>query len=126
MSQALDQYRDQRRERMHAEVTRTIRDLDKRGLPINVSRVAAAANVSRQWLYDSPFREEIERLRDTSGSRAPRASARDTASEASLRGQNEALRQRLTELRSENADLRKELERALGLLRHQGSAPSGR
>lgn len=124
MSQALDQYRDQRRERMHAEVTRTIRDLDKRGLPINVSRVAAAANVSRQWLYDSPFREEIERLRDTS--RAPRASARDTASEASLRGQNEALRQRLTELRSENADLRKELERALGLLRHQGSAPSGR
>lgn len=124
MSQALDQYRDQRRERMHAEVTRTIRDLDKRGLPINVSRVAAAANVSRQWLYDSPFREEIERLRDTS--RAPRASARDTASEASLRGQNEALRQRLTEVRSENADLRKELERALGLLRHQGSAPSGR
>lgn len=124
MSQALDQYRDQRRERMHAEVTRTIRDLDKRGLPINVSRVAAAANVSRQWLYDSPLREEIERLRDTS--RAPRASARDTASEASLRGQNEALRQRLTELRSENADLRKELERALGLLRHQGSAPSGR
>lgn len=124
MSQALDHYREQRRERMHAEVTRTIRDLDKRGLPINVSRVAAAANVSRQWLYDSPFREEIERLRDTS--RAPRASARDTASEASLRGQNEALRQRLTELRSENADLRKELERALGLLRHQGSAPSGR
>ncbi len=119
MSDTLEEYRQQRRQRMQADVARAIRDLDKRGIPINMSRVASAAGVSRQWLYDSPFREEIEQLRDGGSGKVARSSARDSATDASLRGQNEALRQRLTELRAENAELRQELERALGLMRHR-------
>jgi outer membrane murein-binding lipoprotein Lpp len=115
---ALDRYRDERRSQMQAAVTRAMRELDKSGQPINISRVAAAAGVSRQWLYDSPFRAEIERLRERHvGTSSRRPPAKQTSSEASLRAQNEALRQRLKEMRKESAALRDALERALGRLR---------
>ncbi len=120
MSAGLDHYRQQRRNAMHADVTRALRDLDAAGLPINISRVAARAGVSRQWLYDSPHRAEIERLRErprtTTTSTRP---AREAASDASLRTQLEALRERLKQSRQENAELRTQLERALGLLRER-------
>ncbi|MFI6713307.1 hypothetical protein ACIBF7_43240 [Nonomuraea sp. NPDC050478] len=64
MTEALDRYRDDRRSRMQAAVANAMRKLDESGQPINISRVAAAAGVSRQWLYDSPFRAKIERLRE--------------------------------------------------------------
>ncbi|MFI1768634.1 DUF6262 family protein [Streptomyces sp. NPDC020800] len=118
MNDALNRYREERRTQMHADVTRALRDLDRAGKPINMSRVAAEAGVSRQWLYDSPFRDEIERLRQRPTRNAPKVRPiGEAASEASLRAQNEALRQRLREVREENAGLRQELARALGLLR---------
>ncbi|MEU9979592.1 DUF6262 family protein [Streptomyces sp. NPDC051014] len=118
MNDALDRYREERRTQMHTDVTRALRDLDRAGKPINMSRVAAAAGVSRQWLYDSPFRDEIERLRQRPPHNAPKVRPiSEASSNASLRTQNEALRQRLNEVREENAGLRKELARALGMLR---------
>ncbi|RFC71073.1 DUF6262 family protein [Streptomyces sp. AcE210] len=118
MNDALDRYREERRTQMHADVTRALRDLDRAGKPINMSRVASEAGVSRQWLYDSPFRDEIERLRQRPTRDALKARPiGEASSEASLRAQNEALRQRLKEVREENAELREELARALGLLR---------
>ncbi|TXK41473.1 DUF6262 family protein [Nonomuraea sp. C10] len=125
MTEALDRYRDDRRSRMQAAVANAMRKLDESGQPINISRVAAAAGVSRQWLYDSPFRAEIERLREReAGTSSRRPPAKQTSSEASLRAQNEALRQRLKEMRSETAALRDALERALGLLRERGQPPN--
>lgn len=121
MTAALDRHRDARRSRMQAAVARAMRELDASGQPVNISRVAAAAGVSRQWLYDSPFRAEIERLREREtrpSSRRP--PAKQASSEASLRAQNEALRQRLKEMRKETAALRDDLQRALGLLRERG------
>jgi Family of unknown function (DUF6262) len=118
MTTGLDRYREQRRNDMHANVTQALKELDAEGQPINITRVAAAAGVSRQWLYASPFRCEIEELRN----RAPRKTgnagpARAAASDASLRGQLHALRERLKELKAENQRLRAELECALGLVR---------
>jgi hypothetical protein len=119
MSEALDRYREERRVRMNAAVTRAMRDLERANSPINISRVAAAAGVSRQWLYDSPFRAEIEARRERSAGMRPERirPACEAATEASLRSQVEALRERLSEFRRENTSLRRELERALGMLR---------
>lgn len=119
MTDALGRYRETRRTQMHAAVTRALRDLEQQGTPINISRVAATAGVSRQWLYDSPFRAEIEALRNHSTVPRPARPRpiREAATDASLRAQNEALRQRLLEAREENTALRRELERALGMLR---------
>jgi hypothetical protein len=114
----LEQYREDRRVRMHGAVRRALTELDAARQPVNISQVAAAAGVSRQWLYDSPFRKEIEELRRGSGraTSQPRP-ARESASENSLRSQLDTLRARLKETRAENAALRAELERALGMLR---------
>jgi len=105
---------------MHAAVRRALQDLDAAGQPINISRVAAKAGVSRQWLYDSEYRTEIEKLRTLHPVLNSRP-ARERATEASLRAQLDTLRTRLTELRADNADLRRELERALGMLRERGT-----
>lgn len=103
---------------MTASVTRALRELDQARAPINFSSVASAAGVSRQWLYDSPFRAEIQALRARSFLPGTKArTAREAASEASVRAQNHALRQRLKEVREENRALRMELERVLGALR---------
>lgn len=119
MTAGLDRYREQRRNNMQANVTRVIRELDAQGHPINMTRVAAAAGVSRQWLYASPFRQEIESLRDRpTGAMGGARPAREAASDASLRVQLLAMRERLQEARTENQRLRTELEYTLGLLRN--------
>lgn len=115
MKTALDRFREGRRTQMHAAVAQALRELEQTNSPINMSSVAAAAGVSRQWLYGSPFRAEIESLRlRRPSSRAPGRSTRQAASEASLLAQNEALRERLGQLRKENAALRHDLELVLG------------
>lgn len=123
MSDGLERYRDQRRLDMHARVTRALKDLDAAGLSINISRVAAAAGVSRQWLYDSPNRAQIEALRGAHPAAALARPAREAASEASLRAHLDTLRERLWQTKAENAELRTQLERALGLLRDRSSGP---
>lgn len=125
MTAALDRYRDQRRTDMHARVTRALKDLDTQGLPVNISRVAAAAGVSRQWLYDSPYRTQIEALRSRAHPKTASARpARESATDASLRARLDALHERLKQTRAENAELRTQLERALGLLRELNTGVS--
>jgi hypothetical protein len=63
MTAALDRLRQQRSSNMNARVERALKDLDTAGAPINISRVASTSGVSRQWLYDSAYRAEIERLK---------------------------------------------------------------
>jgi hypothetical protein len=119
MTAGLDRYREQRRNNMHANVTRALRELDAQGCPINMTRVAAAAGVSRQWLYASPFRQEIESLRNRPGATGRARPARQAASDASLRVQLDAMRERLQEARAQNQRLRMELERVLGVVRDE-------
>lgn len=123
MSAPLDRYRAQRSIDMHARVAQALKALDAAGRPINFSRVAAAAGVSRQWLYDSPYRHEIETLRARAHPRSSTARpTREAASDASLRTRLDILRQRLEQTKTENAELRTQLQRALGLLRERGTA----
>lgn len=119
MSEALERYRQIRQAEMLVAVTRAMRNMEQAGTPINISRVAAAAGVSRQWLYNSTFRAEIEvlRARHLSSASTAQRPVREAASEASLRAQNQALRQRLKEMHDENKALRHHLERILGSLR---------
>lgn len=95
--------------------TAAIQELDRAGKAINFQAVAAAAGVSRSWLYRDPdMRAQIEHLRATSTGTSPGVPARERASRDSLRGQLEALRLELAELRRDNKALRDQLARRLG------------
>ena len=54
----------QRRELTRAKAIQALRELERTGTPVTFQSVAAAATVSRSWLYNQPaIRAEIERLR---------------------------------------------------------------
>jgi predicted nucleic acid-binding Zn-ribbon protein len=116
---ALGRYREERQAELRARAAAALQRLDATGEAINFSSVAIAAGVSRQWLYTSSFRNEIEELRtrSTSASKQPKRPVREAASDASLRSRLSAMQLRNVDLRNENAALHEQLERALGLLR---------
>lgn len=118
-AQALQRHREQRNIQTVSRVEAAMRALDKRGDQITFASVAREAGVSRQWLYVSRYRDEIERLRarpaPMRGER--RLRSQEAATDASLRSRLSTLHKRNTELRQEAQDLRRQLERALGLIR---------
>jgi len=97
---------------------RAMRELDKRGEAINFVSVAAAANVSRQFLYThDELRVEIEQLRDDERQAAVRLPARARASDASVRARLRAALEDNQRLREQNTRLRDELALAHGRVR---------
>lgn len=95
--------------------TAAIQALDRAGKLITFQAVAAAAGVSRSWLYRDPdMRAQIEHLRASSTGTGPGVPARERASPDSLRAQLDALRLELSELRRDNKALRDQLARRLG------------
>ena len=99
--------------------------LDRDGDPITFTAVAAAANVSRSWLYRDPdLRAEIARLRDAHRPAAgPSVPAAQRATHDSLQRRVEALLDANHALRAENTALREQVALALG---EQRAAPSTR
>jgi small-conductance mechanosensitive channel len=94
-----------------------LRSLDASGQPVTFSTVAAAASVSRSWLYaQDDLREQIERLRarQQQTPASPPVPGRQRATPASLLRRLEAATTRIRTLESENRQLREGLERALG------------
>ncbi|MGH3287277.1 MAG: DUF6262 family protein [Streptosporangiaceae bacterium] len=91
------------RARSDAALTRArdaLRDLDRAGQPVTFRGLAAAAGVSRAWLYRQPaIRAEIEQLRAA----AP-ATARPVP--AAQRGTDQSRQQRIEALLADNARLR--------------------
>jgi hypothetical protein len=97
----------------------TIERLDRSGQPVTFSAVAAAAGVSRTWLYRNPsIRDLITRLR-TEPSQPASTPAAQRATAESLRARLDAARQEVTRLRAENATLREQAARHLGQQRAQ-------
>jgi len=97
---------------------RAMRELDKRGAAINFVSVAAAANVSRQFLYThDELRVEIEQLRDEERQAPVRLPARARASDASVRARLRAALDDNQRLREQNTRLRDELALAHGRVR---------
>ena len=100
------------RERARAALQR----LDRAGEAVTFTAVAAAANVSRSWLYRDPdLRAEITRLREAhrpaTGVTLPAA---QRASEASLQRRLEVTLDANRALRAENTQLREQVALALG------------
>ena len=94
-----------------------LRRLANRGETITFRRVAAAAGVSRSWLYQQPeLRARIDQLRHRPttihGHGGVPAAERATAD--SLRQQLHTYRDEINRLRAENQTLREQLARRLG------------
>lgn len=112
--------------RHQATLTRAsdaIECLDRAGQPVTFSAVAAAAGVSRTWLYRNPsIRDLITRLR-TKPSRPASTRAAQRASAESLRARLDAAAQEISRLRAENATLREHAARHLGQQRTRTADP---
>jgi len=93
-----------------------LHELDRAGAAVTFAAVAAAAGISRSWLYTQPdLRSQIQRLRCTTALPAgPALPASQHASDASLRARLTAALERNRQLADENARLRRQLARALG------------
>jgi hypothetical protein len=93
-----------------------LRRFDRDGVPVTFAGVAAAASVSRPWLYREPtLRSEILRCRSAAPTPSkPLVPAAQRASADSQRRKIETLNEELRSLREDNARLRSQLERSLG------------
>jgi hypothetical protein len=97
-----------------AKASHAIERLDRSGQPVTFSAVAAAAGVSRAWLYRNPgVRDLITRLR-TQPARTASTRAAQRATADSLRARLDAAHQEITRLRAENTTLRQQAARHLG------------
>jgi len=114
-----------RHELARSKAIRAIRELDAAGAAVTFQTVAAAAEVSRSWLYSQPdIRTEVQRLRELNR-RAPATSvpAHHRSSDSSLIRRLEVANARNRELAEDNQRLRRQLAQALGQLRHAGIRP---
>ncbi len=105
-----------RSELTRAKAIRALRELDHAGTPVTFAAVAAAADVSRSWLYaQAGIRDQITRLRDsTARAPVPPIPASQRASQASLLARLAEAADRNRKLAEENARLRRQLAHALG------------
>jgi hypothetical protein len=101
-----------------ARARRVLREMGKRGARVNFAAVAAAAGISRQFLYTHPeLRQEIEQLRGEQHSELSRLPLPERASDASIRARLRAALVDNQRLREQNARLREELALAHGRVR---------
>ena len=101
-----------------ARVRRALRELGKRGGEVNFASVAAAAGVSRQFLYSQvELRSEIEQLRGEQRTALSQRPVVERASDASIRARLRAALDDNQRLRGENTRLREELALAHGTVR---------
>lgn len=99
-----------------ARAIQALRELDRAGSPVTFASVAGAGGISRSWLYTQPdIRDQIRELRSTrSPGPASAIPASQRATNTSLRARLTAAHQRNQQLTEENAQLRRQLARALG------------
>lgn len=97
----------------------TLRLLTATGEPVTIARFAAAAQVSRSWLYTQPeLLAKITALpRPAPRPASAAAPASQRASTTSLQRRLELAHQRIRQLNTDNQRLRAELARAYGQLR---------
>lgn len=89
-----------------------------RGGAITIAGLAKNAEVSRSWIYTQPeLLDRIEQLNQAAAPRPPRSAAASRASLESLKRRLDLAHQRITELRHENGELRRVVERLHGQLR---------
>jgi hypothetical protein len=98
--------------------------MSREGAPVTIAGLAARAEVSRAWIYTQPgLRDQIEQLRRNRASSRGRQTG-NRASEESLRRRLELAHQKITQLRTENHQLRQDLASVHGQLRVAASTSS--
>jgi hypothetical protein len=115
----------QRHELTRSKAIAALRGLQNRGAAVTFESVAAAAGVSRSWLYTQPdLRDDIIRLREGRRPDPPQSSRRrDGASIDSLRARLALAQDRIRTLTEENARLHHQLALALGHRRRKDQSP---
>jgi uncharacterized protein involved in type VI secretion and phage assembly len=112
---------DHARQRHHETVARaetTLTEMADAGEPISPARLAARAGVSRSWIYSQPaLRDRIQQLQRHQTDSASNRQAVTRASDDSLRRRLELAHERISQLRTENQQLRDALAHAHGQLR---------
>jgi hypothetical protein len=106
-----------RHELTRSKAIQALRELDRAGAPVTFASVAAAAGISRSWLYTQPdISDQVRRLRGLTRQRHPASAvpAGQQATGASLRSRLTTALQRNKALADENDRLRRQLARALG------------
>jgi hypothetical protein len=106
-----------RHELTRAKAIQALRELDRSGQPVTFASVAAAAAISRSWLYTQPdISDQLRRLRAAARGRDPASAvpASQRATDSSLRARLTAALARNQALADENVRLRRQLARALG------------
>ena len=111
-----------RHDQAHQRVVRTLRAARTGDRPPSVSALAAAAGVSRSFIYSNP--DLIQALHELGPREPTRVDPRRQASHQSLLARVAALNEKNKTLRAENTDLRRRLEAAHGALRDQHHAAS--
>ncbi|MGH8919317.1 MAG: DUF6262 family protein, partial [Actinomycetes bacterium] len=102
-----------RHELTRARAIQALGALERAGAPVTFASVAAAAGISRSWLYTQPgIRGQIHQLRDARPRAAAAVPASQQASDPSLRARLAAALHRNQALADENTRLRGQLARA--------------
>lgn len=98
-----------RKAKSERAIQAAVAELDKQHRPITVAAVAKRAGVTRQTVYNSSYRKEIEEIRDRTRSTDKQPTIRARASEASLKRRLDLALQEIQHLTAENAKLQKSL-----------------
>jgi hypothetical protein len=113
----LAQANDRRHQAALLAARHAIQELQRHGQPVNFSRVAQTAGVSRGWLYRQEQIRDLISRQQALKPPAARGAAAHRATADSLRQRLDAARAENTRLRAENRSLRDQLARHLGLQR---------
>lgn len=104
-----------RHESAMARARNAIEQLDRACIPVTFAAVAAAAGVSRSWLYtEADLRDAITGLRRTRSATSTAAPAAQRATTDSLLERLDSARDEITRLRAENTTLHARVARSLG------------
>jgi hypothetical protein len=116
-----------RHEMTRAKAVRALHELQATDAEISFAAVAAAAGISRSWLYaQTDLRAQISHLRQSTRPAARAVvPASQQASQASLRRRLEMAEERVRTLHADNDRLRRELAHALGEQRRDRRTRTG-
>jgi hypothetical protein len=118
-SSRLAEYAQARHEQALQRAQAALAAMTRNGDPVTIARLATQAAVSRSWIYTQPgLRDQIEQARQGLGRTSlPGGQHGGRASDESLRRRLELAHQKITELRTENQQLRRDLATVHGQLR---------
>ncbi len=116
-TQGLAKAAKQRRQETLKRTQGAIKKLTREGATINFNTVAAAAGVSKAWLYrETAISERIRCLRESKTKRSTPLRTTQPATNTSKEALISALKTRIGNLEAENRELKKQLEAAYGQL----------